>query len=82
MMIKLTHPERKLRDVLVAAANAWPRKPEQSEPLVVRFAGGWVRDKLLSQTNHDIDVALNVATGVQFASHVEDFVQKHPTESS
>ena len=79
-MIKLTHPERRLRDLLVAAANAWPRKTEQSEPLVVRFAGGWVRDKLLSQDTHDIDVALNIATGVQFASHIENFVHQNPLD--
>ena len=77
-MIKLTHPERRLRDLLVSAANAWPRKPDQTESLIVRFAGGWVRDKLLSRENVDIDVAVNIATGVQFASHVEDFINKIP----
>jgi tRNA nucleotidyltransferase (CCA-adding enzyme) len=77
-MIKLTRPERCLRDLLVSAANAWPRKPDQTENLVVRFAGGWVRDKLLSQQNADIDVAINIATGVQFASHVEDYVSQQP----
>jgi tRNA nucleotidyltransferase (CCA-adding enzyme) len=77
-MIKLTHPERRLRDLLVSAANAWPRKPDQTESLIVRFAGGWVRDKLLSRENVDIDVAVNIATGVQFASHVEDFINRIP----
>ena len=78
-MIKLTHPERRLRDFLVAAANSWPRKPDQSEPLIVRFAGGWVRDKILSQDSCDIDVALNIATGTQFATHIESFLQKDPS---
>lgn len=80
-MIKLTHPERRLRDLLVSAASTWPRKPGQ-ESLVVRFAGGWVRDKLLSHESSptDIDVALNIATGVQFASHIQDHVLRNPVE--
>jgi len=74
-MIKLTHPERRLRDLLVSVANTWPTKHD-SEPLVVRFAGGWVRDKLLAQNNADIDVAVNIATGVQFASHVQSYLSQ------
>src|SRR5271169_3970275 len=79
-MIKLTHPERRLRDILVSAAAAWPPKHEQAEPLTVRFAGGWVRDKLLSHENADIDVAVNIATGVQFASHVESYLMSNPLQ--
>ena len=79
-MIKLTHPERRLRDLLVSAAAAWPRKPEQPESLVVRFAGGWVRDKLLAHENADIDVAVDIATGVQFASHVESYLASNPLQ--
>lgn len=74
-MIKLTHPERRLRDLLVSVANTWPTKHD-SEPLIVRFAGGWVRDKLLVQDNADIDVAVNIATGVQFASHVQHYLSQ------
>lgn len=79
-MIKLTHPERRLRELLIAAANAWPPKPDQTQPLTLRFAGGWVRDKLLSRDSADIDVAVDVATGVQFASHVEAFIQNYPLD--
>src|ERR1700738_4965077 len=79
-MIKLTRPERRLRDVLVSAANAWPRRPDQTESLIVRFAGGWVRDKLLAKENDDIDVALNIPTGVQFASHVENYLHTNPLD--
>jgi tRNA nucleotidyltransferase (CCA-adding enzyme) len=79
-MIKLTRPEQRLRDLLVSAANAWPRHPGQTESLIVRFAGGWVRDKLLSRDNDDIDVALNIATGVQFAEHFTHYVHQNPLE--
>ena len=74
MKLTLTTAERRLRDILVAAANTWPRQPNQTEQLIVRFAGGWVRDKLLSHDSADIDVALNIATGVQFASHLVSYL--------
>jgi tRNA nucleotidyltransferase (CCA-adding enzyme) len=77
-MIKLTYPERRLRDFLLVAANAWPKKPDQ-DPLAIRFAGGWVRDKLLSKDTNDIDIALNVTTGTQFAVHVETLLQQNPS---
>jgi tRNA nucleotidyltransferase (CCA-adding enzyme) len=80
-MIKLTHPERRLRDILIAAANTWPRLPEQKESLIVRFAGGWVRDKLLNYPNHDIDIALNIATGVQFATHLKSYIENNKVET-
>jgi tRNA nucleotidyltransferase (CCA-adding enzyme) len=83
MKLTLTSAERRLRDILVAAANTWPRppttngistQPETLEPLIVRFAGGWVRDKLLFTYSADIDIALNIATGTQFASHVASYL--------
>jgi tRNA nucleotidyltransferase (CCA-adding enzyme) len=79
-MIKLSRPEQRLRDLLVSAASAWPRRPGQTESLIVRFAGGWVRDKLLSQDNADIDVALNITTGVQFAEHFTHYIRQNPLE--
>ena len=35
-----------------------------------------MRDKLLAQDNADIDVAVNIATGVQFASHVQTYLSQ------
>jgi len=81
-MIKLTHPERRLQDLLVAAAAAWPRKPKQTESLTVRFAGGWVCDKLLACENVDIDVAVDIATGVQFALHIESYLTANSLQPS
>jgi len=43
---------------------------------VVRVAGGWVRDKLLGRTSHDIDIALDDTSGVAFA----ELVNKYLTE--
>ena len=39
-----------------------------------------MRDKLLSHENADIDVAINIATGVQFASHVESYLTENPPD--
>lgn len=37
-------------------------------PVVLRVAGGWVRDKLLSKQSSDIDIALDTLSGVDFAT--------------
>lgn len=39
---------------------------DQFPKLDIRFAGGWVRDKLLGIHSLDIDVALSTMTGMQF----------------
>ncbi|GAX11218.1 tRNA nucleotidyltransferase [Fistulifera solaris] len=39
-------------------------------PMQFRLAGGWVRDKLLQKQSHDIDVAVEHATGVEAAEWV------------
>jgi tRNA nucleotidyltransferase (CCA-adding enzyme) len=45
-----------------------------SKPVQIRVVGGWVRDKLLGLTTHDVDVALDTCTGVQFAHIVKDYI--------
>lgn len=50
------------------------RKPD--EPLQIRFAGGWVRDKLLGTQSHDIDIAINNMTGYRFAAQVQKYARK------
>jgi Poly A polymerase head domain len=42
--------------------------------LTVRVAGGWVRDKILGRDCHDVDVAVDRVTGVQFAQLVRRYV--------
>ncbi|KAK0714935.1 hypothetical protein B0H67DRAFT_579543 [Lasiosphaeris hirsuta] len=51
----------------VAAAKVKP------EPVVLRWAGGWVRDKLLGIESHDIDTAINCMTGETFALRLRAF---------
>ena len=43
----------------------------------IRVAGGWVRDKLLGLQTHDVDVAVDSLTGVQFATAVQLFCKQH-----
>lgn len=48
--------------------------------LVLRFTGGWVRDKLLNIPSHDIDVALSSMTGWQFGQAMQIFMAKNGTK--
>ncbi|KAF7596728.1 CCA tRNA nucleotidyltransferase, mitochondrial [Aspergillus hancockii] len=43
-------------------------------PTVLRFTGGWVRDKLLGVSSHDIDVGINNMTGYQFGLLLKDYL--------
>jgi tRNA nucleotidyltransferase (CCA-adding enzyme) len=40
----------------------------------IRIAGGWVRDKILQQESHDIDVTLNCMSGHAFATLVQAYL--------
>lgn len=70
--LQLDPVEVQLRDLLVDVAASVPSKT-LSEPLVLRWAGGWVRDKLLGTGSHDIDVAINTMTGLTFSQHLRTF---------
>jgi tRNA nucleotidyltransferase (CCA-adding enzyme) len=40
----------------------------------IRIAGGWVRDKILNHASHDVDVALDSLSGLQFAAIVQRYL--------
>lgn len=85
--VELDAREQRLRLLLLDVAKATDALADEStheyEPLVLRWAGGWVRDKLLGIPSHDIDVAVNTMTGMQFAQRIRDYcdtpeaVKKH-----
>lgn len=78
--LELTETETKLRQLLLDVAayidetagtgqvESATKVPEEltKEKIVLRFTGGWVRDKLLGVGSHDIDVAINKMTGEHF----------------
>ncbi len=46
------------------------REAGERHGLVLRAAGGWVRDKLLGKDSHDIDIAIDRVTGAYFVREV------------
>lgn len=71
--IQLNQKEQQLRLLLLDVARSIDAAGHTSEPVVLRWAGGWVRDKLLGVQSHDIDVAINAMTGVSFAQRMCDY---------
>lgn len=73
--LKLTEREATLRQLLldvssyIVTVGSGHAKPE------LRFAGGWVRDKLLGLSSKDIDVAISNMTGVKFGFLMKQYVE-------
>ncbi|KAI1265890.1 hypothetical protein F5Y18DRAFT_426406 [Xylariaceae sp. FL1019] len=66
--IQLTPKEVQLKNLLLDVAKyVDSSRGASEEPVVLRWAGGWVRDRLLGIESHDIDTAINVMTGEAFA---------------
>lgn len=84
--IDLTPKESQLRTILLDVARYIDESKEIKEKLELRFAGGWVRDKLLNIPSHDIDAAINVTTGLHFCEKLQDYfkdpenMKKHALE--
>ena len=56
------------------AAVKLPKELED-EKIVLRFTGGWVRDKLLGVGSHDVDVAIDKMTGYQFGLRLKEYLE-------
>ncbi|KAI0131980.1 hypothetical protein BJ170DRAFT_679876 [Xylariales sp. AK1849] len=74
--IKLSSRESKLKRLLLDVAQYANQTQTLDEPVVLRWAGGWVRDKLLGIESHDIDTAINVMTGETFSLKIVEFCEK------
>ena len=48
----------------------------------IRVAGGWVRDKLLGLPTHDVDIAVDTCTGVEFATYFKEYMTAHGEDNS
>lgn len=73
--IQLNAREEQLRRLLLDVAKSIDEGGHAKEPIVLRWAGGWVRDRLLDIESHDIDVAINAMTGVPFAERMCDYCE-------
>ena len=81
--IPLTSKEEQLKGLLLDVARYVDEgETGLTEPIVLRWAGGWVRDKLLGIESHDIDVAINVMTGEAFAMKISELCEQRPEEVS
>lgn len=77
--VQLTPREKQLKSLLLDVAAHIDRaegEAKSKDPVVLRWAGGWVRDKLLGIPSHDIDTAINSMTGFAFASKLREFCDK------
>jgi tRNA nucleotidyltransferase (CCA-adding enzyme) len=73
--ILLTPRESQLRRLLLDVARYIDESKEIKEKLELRFAGGWVRDKLLNIESHDIDTAINAMTGYAFSTKMQEYLK-------
>ena len=74
--IFLTPPEALFRKCLLECRDSM-QSTKGMEGLVLRWTGGWVRDKLLGVPSHDIDVALSSMTGSDFGIALQAFMKTH-----
>ena len=68
----LNKEEQRLRELLLDVAEYVETETKSTRPQL-RFAGGWVRDKLRGRGSQDIDIAVDNMTGLRFAEYMRDF---------
>lgn len=81
--LELTPIEQTIKKLLLDVKEYITQKNEEAQvygtascgqEMVLRFTGGWVRDKLLGSDSHDIDVAISNMTGYQFGMALKDYL--------
>lgn len=88
VQLELTELESKLRQLLLDVATYIDQTPADTsatavqvpeeltdEKIVLRWTGGWVRDKLLNVQSHDIDLAINKMTGEHFGLKMQEYLE-------
>eukprot|EP00531_Pseudo-nitzschia_arenysensis_P017790 CAMPEP_0116153450 /NCGR_PEP_ID=MMETSP0329-20121206/21253_1 /TAXON_ID=697910 /ORGANISM="Pseudo-nitzschia arenysensis, Strain B593" /LENGTH=588 /DNA_ID=CAMNT_0003650363 /DNA_START=142 /DNA_END=1908 /DNA_ORIENTATION=- len=75
LKIALNPEEQQLFDTLKKTVIAWSegKLTLGTKSVEIRVAGGWVRDKILGLETHDVDIALDACTGVEFAHAVKEY---------
>ncbi|KAI9893152.1 MAG: CCA tRNA nucleotidyltransferase, mitochondrial, partial [Vezdaea aestivalis] len=75
--LRLTKSEERIRALMLdVSADINKSKTPGTSLTVTRFTGGWVRDKLLGEESHDIDVSISDMTGAKFVESVRDYLAK------
>ena len=74
-VIKLTEREATLRELLLDVSSYSVTVGRHHKKPELRFAGGWVRDKLLGLLSKDIDVAISNMTGSEFGFLMKQYVE-------
>ena len=74
--ITLTPKEQSLFSLLATITESKGLK------ITLRVAGGWVRDKLLGQESHDIDIALDTMMGSEFVEIVRTYLVENNLATS
>lgn len=89
VQLELTEVETKLRQLLLDVAAYIDEQPTsnndataveipehlKNQKIVLRWTGGWVRDKLLKVGSHDIDLAINKMTGEHFGLKMQEYLE-------
>ncbi|PRT55416.1 CCA tRNA nucleotidyltransferase, mitochondrial [Wickerhamiella sorbophila] len=76
--IVLDATELKIRNILLTFTKEYAR--QTGKQLTLRITGGWVRDKLLGRPSHDLDVAIDQATGEEFATALQQWMAAQSDE--
>lgn len=75
MKIVLTELEQRIKNTLQQVSKQINSQNPNCPPVILRIAGGWVRDKLLGLESNDIDIAINTMNGEPFAIKVKEFLK-------
>ena len=73
--IALTETESRLRQLLLDASTHVGALEGGKQP-ELRFTGGWVRDKLIGITSHDIDIGIDNMTGFKFGTLLKEYLEQ------
>lgn len=81
LKIELTPLEDTVRTLLLDVVDYIEKHPKHKgktqdvdEGLVLRYTGGWVRDKILGVESQDIDVGISSMTGYQFGRALKEYL--------
>ncbi|KAJ1645191.1 CCA tRNA nucleotidyltransferase, mitochondrial [Coemansia erecta] len=75
MTIVLTPKEQEICHLLTKVVDRIQADQPSKPRLVLRIAGGWVRDKLLGLRSHDLDIAIDNMSGYDLAQHVNAYLR-------